>query len=366
MPDLLKNFIFTDIGAELDYVKQMDGLAAGTFVSMYGDEVTFATEDLPTYIANSKRVINSTKTESGQIVGLPIDQDAHDHMGGAGWIIGMELDSARNVIVFTVNWTEIGLELISKNIRRFFSPSVDIQNKVILGGSLTNYPATRDAAGRILLRPVELSQSQSLKEFDMPDLQEVLTELKSLPGNILAALTLKPPVKDDKTPETDKKVDELSAEEISPALRQFLQSPDGAAELGELAAKMAAQKINDEKRKMHTVEFAARMVGGTKDKPFGLRVPAKRVVAVLLSLPEAQAREVEKLLEMCVDTAIDFAQHGIDNDGFIQRPELPAAIKQYARQWVDGGGTIQEFFKQNPEVGKFEDFNTAEFIKAKE
>lgn len=363
MPEaVLKNFIFNDLPLELDYIKAMDGLAAGTFVSMYGDEVTFATEELSDYIKNTQRVINSTKTDSGVIVGLPIDQDAHDHAGGAGWIIGLELDEARGVIRFLVNWTEIGLELIGKNIRRFFSPSVDIVNKVILGGSLTNYPASRNAKGQIMLRPIELSQSNTLKEFDMADLNDLLEAVKNLPATIQAALTAKP----KEEPKADPKVEELSLDDISPALKNFLQSPEGAAELGDMAAKLAEQRVRDEKRKMHTVEFASRMVGGTKDKPFGLKVPAKRVVAVLLSLPEAQAREVEKLLEMCLDSAIDFAEHGFGEDGFIQRPQLPEAIKPLAANWVAGGGSIQEFFKINPEIGKLEDFNVAEFMKAKE
>ena len=152
MPETaIKDFVFFDFSTlqvlELDYIRKMDGLAAGTFISMWGDEVTFAAEELPDYIKNTQRVLNSTRDSSGQIVGLPIDQDAHDHAGGAGWIIGLELDEARGVIVFTVNWTEIGQDLIRKNIRRFFSPSVDILNKVILGGSLTNYPASRNAKG---------------------------------------------------------------------------------------------------------------------------------------------------------------------------------------------------------------------------
>lgn len=362
----IKDFVFFDFSTlkvlELDYIRKMDGMAAGTFVSMWGDEITFLPEELQEYVRNTKRILSSTKDSNGAVVGLPIDQDAHDHIGGAGWIIDLEVDDTRGVILFTVNWTEIGLELISKNIRRFFSPSVDIVNKVILGGSLTNYPASRNAKGQIMLRPIELSQSKTLKEFDMAELNDLLEAVKNLPATIQAALTAKP----KEEPKADPKAEDLSLDDISPALKNFLQSPEGAAELGDMAAKLAEQRVRDEKRKMHTVEFASRMVGGTKDKPFGLKVPAKRVVAVLLSLPEAQAREVEKLLEMCLDSAIDFAEHGFGEDGFIQRPQLPEAIKPLAANWVAGGGSIQEFFKINPEIGKLEDFNVAEFVKAKE
>lgn len=370
MPELqaIKDFAFIDLStlavAELDAVSRMDGMAAGTFISMWGDEVTFLPEELSTYIKNTQRVLNSTKDSNGNVVGLPIDQDAHDHAGGAGWIVGMELDESRGVIIFLVNWTDIGRDLIRNNIRRFFSPSVDIVNKVILGGSLTNYPASRNEKGQILLRPIELSQS--IKELDMPNILEQLKTLLDEARGSSANPPATPPTPATPPPAAPAQSENLSTDEISPELRKFLQSPEGTLELGELATKIAAQKILDEKRKMHTVEFAARMVGGTKEKPFGLKVPAKRLVAVLLSLPEAQAREVEKLIEMCLDSAIDFAEHGFDSEGYSGRPELPEEVKKYARQWVKDGGNIKEFFAANPEIGKMEEFNLAEFVKAKE
>lgn len=352
----VKDFIFFDFQTlkvlELDTIRKMDGMAAGTFISMWGDEITFSPKELSEYVKNTNSVLESTKDTSGVIVGLPVDQDAHDHAGGAGWIIGLEVDETRGVILFDVNWTSIGVDLIRNNIRRFFSPSVDIVNKVILGGSLTNYPASRNSKGEIMLRPIELSQS--IKELDMPT---ILEQFQAMLDNALGKS--KEVVA---TPAPVAPVEMLDTDEISPALKQYLQSASGAAELGEMASKLASQKVLEEKRKMHVVEFAARMVGGTKDKPFGLKVPAKRLVAVLLSLPEAHAREVEKLIEMCLDSAIDFAEHGFDADGFIQRPELGKEMKSYARQWVKEGGSIQEFFTVNPELGKFEDFNTAEFV----
>lgn len=368
----LQNFLFTDIGEEKNFAKYMDGMAAGTFISMYGDEITFLPEDLPEYIKNTQRVLNSTKTENGEIVGLPIDQDAHDYGGGAGWIIGLELDEARNVIRFLVNWTEIGLELISKNIRRFFSPSIDIENKVILGGSLTNYPATRNTKGQILLRPIELSQSNSLKEFDMPKtmqemFDEFATNVKTLINGGSGATPPAPPAPAAPVAAPVTQPTDLSTDAISPNLRAFLADPEGAEHLGKLAEERAQELIKDEKRKHHVVDFVKTLVGGTREKPFGLKVPAKRVVALLLSLPEAQAREVEFMLSTALTTAIDFSQHGFDDDGIPNRPPLPPFIASLARDWMKTeGNTIQEFFKINPEIGKIEDFNVSEFVKAKE
>lgn len=356
--NMQSGFSFTELSADqlLEQplgLKYMDGLAAGTFVCMTGEEVTFKPDELQTYIDNTSKIIESTRTESGEIVGLPIDKDKHDHAGGAGWIVGLELDPARNVIRFLVNWTQEGIDLIKGNIRRFFSPSTDPDHQVILGGSLTNWPATRLETGEILLKPVELSQS--IKEIDMPKTLEEL--FAGLQAGILEAIGRKPA----DPPEADP-----PATETSPTLRELLNTPEAVEELGQRAQQLAQEAIQAEKRKLHAVQFAARIAGGTKEKPFGLRVKPNEIVALLLSLPEKQARAVEKILDGALDSAIDFAEHGFDSEGFIQKPTLPEAIKPYARLWVDAGKPIGEFFAQNPELGSADNYNLTEFIKVKE
>lgn len=357
--DMQSNFSFTELSADAfveqpQGLKYIDGLAAGTFISMTGEEVTFSADELQTYIENTQRIIESTRTESGEIVGLPIDKDRHDHAGGAGWIVGLELDQARNIIRFLVNWTNEGVDLIKGNVRRFFSPSADAINKVILGGSMTNWPATRLETGQLLLRPVELSQS--IKEIDMPKtIEEMFADLKA---GILAAVGSKPAEL-----QADPPADENAT---SPSLRELLNTPDAIEELGQRAQQMAQEAIRAEKRKMHAVEFAARIAGGTREKPFGLKVKSNDIVALLLSLPEKQAKAVEKILEASLTAAIDFAEHGFDSDGFVQLPQLPEAIKPYARQWVAAGKPIGEFFAQNPELGPADNYNLVEFTKVKE
>lgn len=366
----LTAFLFTDVK---DFsaigLKPIDGLSAGTFTSMWGDVVEFKAEELETYAANTKRVINSTKTEGGEIVGLPIDMDMHDHRGGAGWIKDVIVDMERNILRFMVEWTSEGAEVIQKNIRRFFSPSTDPENQIVLGGSLTNWPATRDAkSGRILLRPIELSQF--MKEIDMPKtLEELesgqtaltasvdkLTTLMTAVNTKLAELSTQAPAAgDDKT--------KLDPDRINPELLELLGNGAGLEELGAKAAEIAQDAVKAEKRKHAVVEFAARIAGGTKAKPFGLKVRPADLVALLVSIPEKQGNAVMKILEQSLDAAIDFAQHGIDGDGFLNKPELPEIYKKYAREFCASGSTIAEFFKQNPEVGKMDDFNLAEFAQ---
>lgn len=348
---------------ELDSIRTMDGMAAGTFVSMWGDEVTFAPEELSTYIKNTQRVLNSTKDSNGQIVGLPIDQDAHDHAGGAGWIIGLELDEARSVIVFTVNWTELGESLIRKNIRRFFSPSVDIVNKVILGGSLTNYPASRNAKGQIMLRPIELSQA--LKELDME--KTLAEQLAELPGKIAEALKGKPKEETPApaAPPAPAPVDLSNVP--NPALQSLGQDPDQIDQLDSKVQELVKQRVNAEMRKKHVEGFVAELIGGTKTQPYGFAIRSKDLIAWMLSLTDAQAKFAERLLSEMRKKAIDFAEHGISGENFIQGEPLPEQIAVLARQWLaKEGNTIEDFFKVNPELGAMDKYNLREYQKVKE
>ena len=136
--------------------KAFDGFVAGDFIDAHGRRILVEEDELEEYAENTQAAIEETKTESGELVGLPIDVFDHEHENAAGWIIGAEL--VGEIIRFLPKWTEEGMELIEQGLRRFFSSSFDTEAKVIMGGSLTNWPATRDDEGKILLRPIELAE----------------------------------------------------------------------------------------------------------------------------------------------------------------------------------------------------------------
>jgi len=349
-------FLTVELAAEPE-ITMIDGMAASddhAFVSMIGKEVFIPSADLQLIMKNTQAVIESTKTEKGEIVGLPIDMDKHNHEGGAGWIVGLEMDTVRNVIRFAVKWTQDGIDLIKANTRRFFSPSIDMMNKTILGGSLTNWPATRNDKGEMLLRPVELSLS--IKEFDMEKtLLEILT---ALPGQVAEAVRGKP-----KETQLSQSVE---TEGVPLTLSELLNTPEAVEELGKIAQKRADEFIEVEKRKARAIEFASKLATGTRERPIGLGVPARDAVNLLLSLPAKQSQAVERILAKAYEGAVDFAIHGLDSDGMIRRPELPKIIQTYARQWVDAGKPIKEFFTENPELGNASDYNLAEFITKKD
>jgi hypothetical protein len=158
----MEQFLFVDL-AGLRPGKPFAGFAAGRFVDMNGREVEFKASALKTFVANTLKAIGRAK-EKG-MPGLPIDARQHDKGEAAGWIVdaseGEVEDSegvAVPVIMLAAEWTKLGIELLQERIMANFSPTVDLREKVIRGGSLTNWPASVDASGAPLFPAVELAQ----------------------------------------------------------------------------------------------------------------------------------------------------------------------------------------------------------------
>lgn len=179
----MQNFLFVDL-AGLTPGKPFAGFAAGSFVDMNGREVEFKASALKRFIANTLKAIAAAK-EKG-MPGLPIDARQHDKGEAAGWIVdaseGEVNDSAGEavpVIMLAAEWTVLGLELLRDKIMANFSPTVDLRNQVIRGGSLTNWPASVDAAGTPLFPAVELAQGMYRIELQERSLDERLAEVRN-------------------------------------------------------------------------------------------------------------------------------------------------------------------------------------------
>ncbi|MCH7557938.1 MAG: hypothetical protein IIB56_10835, partial [Planctomycetes bacterium] len=113
-------FLLTELQTDsLTEGKAFDGFIAGDFVDMHNRRILVEDDELEEYAENTRAAIAATETESGEIVGLPIDVFDHDKTDAAGWIVGADLIDG--VIRFLPKWTQLGKELIEEGIRRFFS-----------------------------------------------------------------------------------------------------------------------------------------------------------------------------------------------------------------------------------------------------
>lgn len=341
----MDNFLFAELGSPLS---AFDGMAAGSFTDMRGKKVTFTPAQLSDYINNTREIIESTRTEKGELVGLPIDLDGHDHKGGAGWITGISKDPARDVLKFDVNWTEGGRELIEKNVRRFFSPTIDPSQRVVLGGSLTNWPATRDALGRIMLKPIELSQQ--LQEIDMADEKNFFESLLELGKELLAELKGR-----KETPPNS--VQEATMPELTMA--EFMQTPEAIAELEARANERAAELLKAEQLKARVLAFAKDI---TENK-VGLSLKAEDLTASLLEL--ADVEKVMVLLGKVWDAkVVEFQERGHDGE-LHNKQAVPVELKPYIQKWIEAGKKPADFFAANPELGLAADYDLTEFNQEK-
>src|SRR3990167_5450226 len=90
--NMTHQFLFTELNADALRAGQFfDGLAPGKFTDMHGQAVVIEPGELQTYIRNTQTAIEAARSESGEVVGLPIDAHGHDKGDGAGWIVGVEL-----------------------------------------------------------------------------------------------------------------------------------------------------------------------------------------------------------------------------------------------------------------------------------
>jgi hypothetical protein len=340
----MEDFLFVELGTGLP---SFDGMSAGVFTDMRGRKVEFKPAELAEYIANTKDILESTKTDSGEIVGLPIDLDGHDHKGGAGWITELTLDTNRNIIRFGANWTQAGTDLIKGNVRRFFSPTVDTTEKVILGGSMTNYPASRDRKGRMMLRPIELSEE--LQEIEMAS-EFTMDSLRELGKEFVALFKA-----DNKANPQPKQEQQNMGTELSVA--ELMKSPEAIAELERLAVERAAELLKAEQLKSKVAEFSAKITGGV----IALSMKAEDITADLLSFNDAEKVMdfVGKIMEAKL---VDFQEHGKSASHKSKQP-FPAEFKSFMNKWIEAGKTPESFFSVNPEIGLASDYDLTEFVK---
>jgi hypothetical protein len=306
---------------------------------MLGREVDIKASDKDDFLANTLSAIEATTAESGEVVGLPIDAGNHDKGDAAGWIVGAEL--VGDIIRFIPKWTVIGRELIAEGIRRFFSPTVNLRDKVILGGALVNWPASTDKMGRVLLRPIELSNNIHSIEVD------TMSDNDKTDEKVPAATS------DGKQPEPAAKqatMDLTKAEPLHPELIAELRTQIRDDVRAELQAEYKAQLVRD-KEQRHIADFARRMTGGSADAPRGLPVGVEEIETFLADLPQAQREAVESILTRTVEKGlVEFGEVG-HSKRFVNKGKLDPAIASSLTQWVESGLSVDRFFVENPELG---------------
>jgi hypothetical protein len=336
--------------------KKIDGMSAGTFTDMWGSEWTYKVDDLPAYVANTNRALESTRDSSGQIVGFPIDSMNHNHGAAVGWITGVSLAAGRPVIEFDVRWNWAGMDTIAADEMRYFSPSIDVGKMVIVGGSLTNWPATRTDDHQILLRPVELSSQ--MFSLDAPKIEtgeSFWTRLKELVSGLLKPAQTPTPEGETSMPE------ELTV--VTPPAVVDLSSPEIAQLIDARAEERATAMLAQREHAANIISLSARLIGGTSDVPRGLPVAQEELTAFLSALPADQYPKAEAILSRILHAGlVNYQEQGHSRE-LQGTKELPDVIRPMLRSWLKAGKELSEFFQVNSvELGAQSDYNLTDFV----
>ena len=360
----MTNVLFIELQSALSDGSAFDALVSGTYTDMMGREIEFKADGLQDFVSNTRLAIEATRTEGGEVVGLPIDARDHDKGDGAGWIIGIELSNG--IVRVIPKWTDIGRDLISRGVRRFFSATVDMANKVILGGTLTNWPATRDKQGRIQLRPIELEVANSLCE---------IVSIDDSPGALDMAKEKEPVIEPvEAVPAIDEA--ELREQIRAELIAEFKDGDTTPVDLSQAREALMAQMkeevqadvtrmIAGMRRDQHIAEFSQQVVSGTAARPYGLPVGQEEVETVLLSLNDEQRAAVESILSRVHEQGlVQFSEigHGKTLTGVV---EFPLEFSASLTSWLDDGNTRKEFFAINPELGGEAQYNLDDYEEAK-
>ena len=304
--------------------KAFAGMAAGTFVDMNGREVTVDADTLREFADNTRALIADYK-ERG-MPGLPIDARRHDKGDAAGWIVGVEETVATveasdgeavPVIRLLAEWTRLGVELLGDKVFANFSPTLDLNSKVIRGGSLTNWPASVDKAGVPLFEAVELAQGvyalskvdERVAETDAPD------ESHSEGDEPMADEAERQEAPERETDANDP-AQLVDLAQVLEALNAEGDVEDGQlAELNQIVERkanlMLQQRLAQMQREQEYAELAQQVTGGTDDAPHGIPADADELKAELMKLTKDQARYWGELLRTIARTGpTDYAELG--------------------------------------------------------
>lgn len=369
--------------------KPFEGLAAGVWIDMAGRSVEIDAEKFPLIVENTMKAIGSTSVDSGDVVGLPIDQRNHNKGEAAGHIVSVELGESGK-IELTPRWNDAGRKLIGGNIFRCFSATFDPANNVILGGSLVNWPALVNRDGTRALKPIELGSmliahsektGKNIMEFTAEDRDTALAEFMSSQSS---------GSDDDETGEINMDKDELIEligavfdaklkESAKRRLAEFGKGDDsdkdgdaernnldldmgllfdfeGAsdelmdaykekyAEFGKLVeskAKASHIRMMAQVRREHNVaEFVTKITTGNADRPRALATDADKLGKWLLSLNAEQAEFATDLLSSIQsDGLVDFSEKGHGGNNDEGKESLPS---EYASLLDDKTITVRE------------------------
>jgi len=152
--DLSKQFAETSVN---NPISEIEVLTEGLWEHELYGEIEITPEDINLFVENFNN--------KARKIDIAVDQEHNPELGAAGWFKQLEkvVEEGVTKLKAVVEWTEMGADLLSKGIYKYFSPEFDFEyedyetheqfENVLLGGGLTNRPYFKSLA------PVQLSEN---------------------------------------------------------------------------------------------------------------------------------------------------------------------------------------------------------------
>jgi hypothetical protein len=322
-------------------------MRAGTFTEMHGRQVEITEDDLEAYVSNFTAGLAGQ--ELPVFTGHPPEATRHAEPA-AGWfrkVYTRLLDGVKTLWA-DIELTEMGRDLLRKKLYKYLSPTLNLSNKLLLGGGFVNLPAIKGQPA------IEMSQFlwEATMESERTFMQRIADAVRDFVRGGAA--------EGSETPAPDTSDMAAPAPPTVAAVPATLKHTDGGdtmddvqlAELrdkirGEVEAEFAgrkqemadfAEKIRTEEREKviaelaerqklegEVAEFAASVCGGDA----GLSAPVDEVKAFLLTLTPEQREAAKKLLSQKV---VDFSEQGHQGAGVksaVLAPEALAGLRMH-------------------------------------
>ncbi len=387
----LENFYFVPLeqGSEQ---KSFEGLAPGNFTEMWGRRISFSDADIIEIGNRTKIALSAKKVKEGDaFAGLPIEGTGHYSGGAVGWIKSASLSGDGKRVILNPEWNDEGKRILETKERRYFSPTIAVLGdesgeRIIIGGTLTNWPAIRDENDLPLMKPVALEDGRFTfaPEPEQNPLEKILDLVKGLSkaDDIESALqTSALQAIEEHSSEgatnmdVKKMLEKMSAEDKAEFITALsLESEGGIAEAIdqqlEAALKNVDSKVADivdtrvqaELQKRELESFATDLVGGGEIGQ-GLPVEGDDLTEFLLSLKGDQIEKAKDIFTKIQTQGLtEFEEKGSSkiNDEKPGEKELSDDFKKIIKSNLSRGISLEQFFEAQDDMD-LKDYDLSEF-----
>ena len=301
--------------AEFAEGRPVEVLRTGSFVDMYGLDVTIDVELM------DEMVVNFAAGAAGQEV--PVDID-HYKSEAAGWVTALYREGDR--LFAQIDWNELGAQLVGGRVYRYVSAFLDLTSKVLKSVSLVNFPAVKGLA------PVELSEG--VFGFGGAGFR---------PDEVLC-------IQQEKERNMSEELREQIRAELEAELAE--QRKTEAQLRAQIREEMRPQIEAELARRQRIVAFAEQLTTGA----VALSTPAEQVVAFLEAQPAELLDQAMSLLQAPV---VEFREQG--SSAGREETQLKALPEEFVRALRAGDLELADLDNEILELGDLGQYDLSEF-----